>query len=200
MDKTQTPTYKMVGGALVKLGLELDKELLANGGSSLPFGRMIEISETICMLLGGDEFKPEVLYQMRKGLDALEKASKDCPGSYEDIAGGACHILIGMLKVAICIAGDRVKVEIGRLSPLAHQNKIKEEAISRAQALAVEMWAADQEQEVRTGEMADMVYRKLIDEGRADQLPGTSERLKEWIKSVAPSYARKGGRRKTPRP
>lgn len=200
MDKEQTPTYKMVGGALAKMAVELDKELSGKGAKSMSFPRMVEMSETICMLLGEDDFKPEILNQMKKGLTSLEKAANASPGTLEAIAEGACNILVGVLKIAICIAGDRVKVEIGRISPLAHQNKQKEETISRAQDMALEMWAMDKGQEIRTGEMADKVYRKLIEEGKADLLPGTTERLKEWIKPVAPPHARKGGRRKTSRP
>ncbi|MFD2407861.1 hypothetical protein ACFSVK_22415 [Azorhizophilus paspali] len=44
--------------------------------------------------------------------------------------------------------------------------------------------------------MAEQVYRALAAEGLADSLPDTTERIKEWIKPVAPDYARKGGRRR----
>lgn len=47
--------------------------------------------------------------------------------------------------------------------------------------------------------LAERVYRALVGEGFTEALPGTAERIKEWIKPVAPDYARKGGRRrKTP--
>lgn len=78
-------------------------------------------------------------------------------------------------------------------------NDSKAAAIARAKSIATELWQADTAQEIRLGDMAERVYRALADEGFAESLPGTAERLKEWIKPAAPDYARKGGRRrKTP--
>ncbi|MNJ72223.1 hypothetical protein D3C77_688490 [compost metagenome] len=71
--------------------------------------------------------------------------------------------------------------------------------MSRARTLAQEFWSLDEAKEIRSGDMAEKVYRKLVAEGMIDLLPGSAERLKEWIKPVAPEYAKKGGRRKISR-
>lgn len=82
---------------------------------------------------------------------------------------------------------------------LDKKNQAKKEARKMAQDIATELWQPDTAQEIRLGDMADRVYRTLAAEGFAESLPGTTERIKEWIRPVAPDYARKGGRRrKTP--
>jgi len=66
----------------------------------------------------------------------------------------------------------------------------------RAEAIACELWKSDKSQVIRIGEMADKVYRKLAKEGFLDSLPDNPESIKDWIKLVAPDYARKGGRKR----
>lgn len=88
-----------------------------------------------------------------------------------------------------------------RMKGLNEINRIKEEAMKKALALASSRWEEDVNRSIRIGDMADIVYRTLAEQGLQMALPGTSDRLKEWIKSVAPDYARKGGRsRKTTAP
>ncbi len=85
-----------------------------------------------------------------------------------------------------------------RMSGIDLINEVKSAAIARGQAIAIDLWKADAAKQIRLGDMAERVYRALVDEGFKEILPGTSDRLKEWIKPVAPDYARKGGRpRKT---
>ncbi len=92
-----------------------------------------------------------------------------------------------------------MKLDAKKTVGLAALNKAKADAAERARAVAAELWQADTAQEIRLGDMADKVYRALAFEGFAESLPGTPERLREWIKPAAPDYARKGGRRrKTP--
>jgi hypothetical protein len=82
---------------------------------------------------------------------------------------------------------------------LKPRNAAKAKVQERAKSIATERWQADATQEIRLGDMADRVYRALAADGFAESLPGTAERIKEWIKPVAPDYARKPGRRrKTP--
>ncbi|MFT0517688.1 hypothetical protein [Pseudomonas faucium] len=87
-------------------------------------------------------------------------------------------------------------VRDSRMKGLNEINRLKEEAVKQALKLAAANWEKDFDQAIRIGDMADLVYRKLADQGLGLALPGTSDRLKEWIKPVAPDYARKGGRRK----
>ena len=85
-----------------------------------------------------------------------------------------------------------------RMAGLQALNIAKTSAVERARFIAAELWRADTTQETRIGEMAEKVYRALVTDGFAESLPETSERLKAWIKPVAPDYARKGGRRRKP--
>ncbi len=97
------------------------------------------------------------------------------------------------------LVNAQIEREIPTIRPIARINACKAAAVARAQAIATELWQVDTTQEVRLGDMAERVYRALADEGFTESLPGTAERLKEWIKPTAPDYARKGGRRrKTP--
>ncbi|MBV4516393.1 hypothetical protein [Pseudomonas kurunegalensis] len=87
-------------------------------------------------------------------------------------------------------------VKDSRMKGLNEINRLKDEAAKQALKLASTIWNKDFDKKIRIGDMADLVYRKLADQGFGLALPGTSDRLKEWIKPVAPDYARKGGRRK----
>lgn len=91
---------------------------------------------------------------------------------------------------------DQITKRMSGLNPL---NAAKNAATKRAQAIAAELWQADIAEKIRVSDMAERVYRALASEGFTDSLLDTAERVKEWIKPVAPDYARKGGRRKTPR-
>lgn len=200
MKREATPTYKLVGAAITKLGHVIDDELARAGPKKISFARMSEIAETICLLLGEDKAKPQILRGFTTGLAELERIAVENPELKSELASAAQKILIAMFKVAIVVVRERMRVEVRRIAPLANRNGRKEPAMARARELAQEMWAADLGQEIRSSTMADKVYRRLADEGMADLLPDSAERVKEWIKPVAPDYARKGGRRKIPRP
>jgi hypothetical protein len=124
-----------------------------------------------------------------------------------DTADGAVSYLamaFGQLAAAIVCMGvsdfrNIAEQQASRMRPLAKIQEAKSATIERAQAIASELWQADTAQEIRIGDMADRVYRALATEDFAESLPGSAERIKEWIKPAAPDYARKGGRRrKTP--
>lgn len=86
-----------------------------------------------------------------------------------------------------------------KIKPLVIKSQRKADTTFRARTVAIELWHADTAQKIRISDMADRVYRTLAAEGFTDSLPDTAERVKEWIKPVAPDYARKGGKpRKTP--
>lgn len=136
---------------------------------------------------------------MTLGIAEAERLSEDYPELAPRIAALAFQLLSA---TAPLVQGNIAVRHAGlgrRLAPLAEQNAPKAAAIERARVLAAELWRADTTQEIRLGEMADRVYRALVAEGFAESLPGSAERIKEWIKPAAPDYARKGGRRrKTP--
>ncbi|MNP61225.1 hypothetical protein D3C76_1563840 [compost metagenome] len=84
-------------------------------------------------------------------------------------------------------------------SPLCKLNNHKAAAIEYAKVIATEIWAADTAQKIRLRDMAERVWARLIDEGLDKWLPDKAESIKEWLKPVAPEYARKAGRpRKSP--
>ncbi|QOI03400.1 MULTISPECIES: hypothetical protein [Pseudomonas syringae group genomosp. 2] len=85
-----------------------------------------------------------------------------------------------------------------RMKGLNEINRLKEQAMEKALSFAESRWNEDVNQSIRIGDMAVTVYRCLVDIGLHMALPDTSERLKEWIKPVAPAYARKGGRSRKP--
>lgn len=200
MKREATPTYKLVGAAITKLGHVIDDELARAGPKQISFARMNEIAETICLILGEDEAKPQIVRGFRTGLAELERIAVENPKLKSEVASASQKVMIAMFKVAIVVARERMRAEVRRIAPLANRNGRKEPAMARARELAQEMWAADLGQEIRSSTMADKVYRRLADEGMADLLPDSAERIKVWIKPVAPDYARRGGRRKTPRP
>lgn len=178
----------------------IDDELARAGPKQISFARMNEIAETICLILGEDEAKPQIVRGFHTGLAELERIAVENPKLKSEVASASQKVMIAMFKVAIVVARERMRAEVRRIAPLANRNGRKEPAMARARELAQEMWAADLGQEIRSSTMADKVYRRLADEGMADLLPDSAERIKVWIKPVAPDYARRGGRRKTPRP
>ncbi|MFC0708522.1 hypothetical protein [Azorhizophilus paspali] len=112
----------------------------------------------------------------------------------------ALDALAGALTALTCertikVASNQKKLE-KMLLGISNINQCKARAIERAREIATDLWQADTAHEFRLLDMAEQVYRALAAEGLADSLPDTTERIKEWIKPVAPDYARKGGRRR----
>lgn len=199
MKEESTPTYRMVGQSLMELTTAISKELKDQDYKPLSFARLNDIAETICMIFDDEDVKPGILGGFGRGVIDLEMAAVKSPEVANEIATGAQRILIAMCNVAIVVARDRMRAEVDRITPLARRNQVKEDVMSRARTLAQEFWSLDEAKEIRSGDMAEKVYRKLVAEGMIDLLPGSAERLKEWIKPVAPEYAKKGGRRKISR-
>lgn len=139
-------------------------------------------------LLGIDEAMLRLSELIKSHPEAGEKAT--------DIVQLLVSAYDSVLRNFVLHQGNR---EMGTIRPLVEQNTAKAAAVERAKAIATELWQADTAQEIRIGDMAEHVYRVLAAGGFTDSLPGTAERIKEWINPVAPDYARKGGRRrKTP--
>lgn len=80
-------------------------------------------------------------------------------------------------------------------SPLG-KSKNKEKAQWAAKTLASHFWKSDIKQEIRIKEMCVIVFGELLQSEHNEQLPDKSPSLKDWIKDVAPSYAREAGRPK----
>lgn len=80
------------------------------------------------------------------------------------------------------------------LSGLAKYNSDKAYIIATSQALASYIWSMDTEKAIRTGDMVHQVRQVM--HNVAPQLLPDNERIREWLSSIAPDYAKKGG--KTP--
>lgn len=113
-------------------------------------------------------------------------------------------IVAGFFILGDTLVRPHVKSKVERQvafdnGPLCKRNNHKAAAIEYAKVIAAEIWDADTEQKIRVGEMAERVWARLVNEGLDEWLPDKVESIKEWLKSVAPEYARKGGApRKTP--
>ena len=66
-----------------------------------------------------------------------------------------------------------------------------------AKHVADEHWKQDIENQIKIGEMCEIVWAKLLDSSFDKELPEHRENLKPWIKEVAPSYASEAGRPKS---
>ena len=135
----------------------------------------------------------------RLAFDSLQEIAKLHPEAAKLARVAAQTMMLSWVAAGRSLASAQIEREVPVIRSLSRVNAAKAVAVERAQAIANELWQADIEQEIRLGEMADRVYRALASEGFTEALPGTTERIKEWIKPAAPDYARKGGRRrKTP--
>lgn len=132
-------------------------------------------------------------------LGNLQQIAKQHPAAAEQATDIAKDLFWSLLSLKTVLVAPRAQRERKTLRPLAQLNSEKGFIIETARTIAVDIWKSDTAQGIRISEMADRVYRTLVSDGFTEMLPGTSERIREWIKPVAPDYARKGGRRrKTP--
>lgn len=79
-------------------------------------------------------------------------------------------------------------------NPGVSQQKINAKIV--AQAFAKHFWALDKNQSIKIKDMTTNVYIALKETEYLAQLPDKTISLKDWIKDVAPSYAREAGRPK----
>lgn len=191
MAEDLTPTYRRTAAAFSKIvSLHSGKE-----GMPLSFEDLQGIVENIASVTdenGADGARESML----RGLSYLKYAAEEQPSVAEAIAFGVEAILLAVTSAKLSESMRKSSIEASRMSPLIAQNRAKEELVAIAQEVASEHWRCDVKNEIRIGVMAEKVYRALVADGYSELLPGTADRIKEWIKPVAPEYARKGGRRK----
>ena len=197
MRGTDTPTFKAMGIAILNLYDEIVMEVRGST-EPLEFSRMKGIAETICLLVEDEELRAVALGGFIEGISKLEEVADGNPELRRGIAIGAQTLLGSMWDVAMDVVTRRIQSELIRMAPIISKNEQKEVVIKFARETARKFWAHDTHQQLRSSSMADLVYRYLVEVGLADHLPGSHERLKEWIKSEAPGYATAGGRPKKP--
>ncbi len=76
------------------------------------------------------------------------------------------------------------------------KSQAKERAQVAAKTLANYFWNQDKDNKIKIKEMAITVHAELNQTEHHDQLPDQSVSLKDWIKDIAPEYAREAGRSK----
>jgi hypothetical protein len=146
--------------------------------------------------VNNEEIKRICASLMEDGLKSLDEIKELWP----DVAVHSEFVAFCFTSLAHCLLVDRTikdhDDQTKKIGSILAINRAKQADIDRARAKAVELWQADAAQEYRITDMAGEVRDILKREGVTD-LPAI-ERVKEWIKPVAPSYARLGGKRKTP--
>lgn len=78
------------------------------------------------------------------------------------------------------------------LKGIAKVNHDKDRAKTFACIVAKFLWDMDTEKRIRTGKMATHIYA-LVHEFDSKATTQRPENVKEWLKSIAPDYAKKGG-------
>jgi hypothetical protein len=165
-------------------------------GRRLDFERVDEVLRSLVKLPETNMHKTDCETALNVIYANLKELEQQHPDAYLDTLGLVEHAaLLGWMVAESILLANHFD-QASRFKPIGGMNAAKASAVERAQAIATELWQADIGQTIRVGDMADRVYRALTDEGLTESLPGTAERLKEWIKPVAPDYARKGGRRR----
>jgi hypothetical protein len=169
---------------------------LASGDA--PLSRFVKIEREAMFHAGmmkDDENTETVLTQLNTTMRNFERLTLENPHLEDDLLevfGSLVRNYGSMIRDFVLAQGGREK---STMRPLIERNNAKAATVEHAKRIAVRLWETDKHQEIRIGDMAERVYRALVQEGFAEDLPGTAERVKAWIKPVAPEYARKGGRR-----
>lgn len=175
----------------------------------LPFDRLIEefektsnqsdplkfhqIKNLMELCLENELSNSNVKESLNHAFGVFERLMEILPEIAPRIVEGVSGLVFATVHNKIAIACETAEIERSRSIP-----KRKTMAKERALIIAKDQWIADTTHKIRIGDMAERVYRALASEGFTDSLPDTAERVKEWIKPVAPDYARKGGKpRKT---
>lgn len=129
--------------------------------------------------------------------DALENLINTNPQISMELLTTVGVFIGASQAVIVGNTAERHKNFSARINPLAEKNAKASERSERARSLASSIWAVDSKYEYRLSDMATEVKNILEREG-VPNLPKI-ERIKEWIKPVAPEYARRPGRGKSPR-
>lgn len=191
---SMTPTFKRVNKKIQACSDLFDK---VQSQGRIEFSDLREMLE-VSVLGVSEELRPGVLDLLENGLAGIEQAARDCPALSDRLSHHAALLVIGLVRVGTYPLGDQLQREKRTMKSLVEHNSAKERVAERARDIAVELWKGDENQEIRIGDMAQHVWSAMVGEGMKDELPDQAERLKAWIRPVAPEYAKRGGRSKKP--
>ncbi len=189
------PTYRSIQEAHEEAAVR-SKELEENNeNSALSIDDLVMFAGAMSEHLI-DEERSAVSELLGRALVNVDQLVSRHPESESLIMGAAAGLILGGLRSTEDLIYRLCSGEMIKARPFLKANRQNAAAKERAQEIAMQFWQRDAEKSIRIGEMADKVWRALADEDLRDQMPETTERIKEWIKSVAPDYARKPGRRR----
>jgi len=143
----------------------------------------------------------EVLFEPDPTDRVLQQAFamfEEIAGDDEDVSHDLRYALTCLLTAALNGQTRSVyrqaAIEKATLRGLSARAEASATIIMRAQAIADELWGRDITRSIRVGDMADLVYARLLDEASAPSQVPELERVRKWIRNVAPAYAKRPGR------
>lgn len=144
--------------------------------------------ETASAVLFQAEFRDREI--VREAFEAF--ASVD--DSEGEIRRGLTYLLLVALGKDIAHVERLADRELASLRGLTAKAEAANSLTGRARTIASELWSKDASRSLRVGDMAEHVYGQLLDEGvDINQLPDR-DRVRKWIRPVAPEYAKRPGR------
>ncbi|WP_323148824.1 hypothetical protein [Pseudomonas oryzihabitans] len=158
------------------------------------FASLDQLEAAAATLFNPDANSAQIL---RKGFESLRSLAVDDEQMHTLQYAISCLLMVAMSSETdrVSAAADR---ERDQLKGITARNQAISLTTERARAIAADLWEQDDEQLIRIGDMAQRVWSVMIDEGLSEHMPEQADRLKVWIKPVAPAYATKGGRAKKP--
>lgn len=148
-----------------------------------------------------DEHTPEELAEIAathmiyvNKLEELRAELEDTGALRKELLEDSVPLDVATRYAEVKLNSWRKKQAHRRMTTLHLRNMAKSAAVERANAIATELWQADADHEFNLLGMAGQVEDILRREGFGE-LPKL-ERIKEWIRPVAPDHARKPGRRR----
>jgi hypothetical protein len=157
---------------------------------------MAQLKKLISVCLSNQLSDESVSEELDAAFQSFEYVCREFPEAEPHVTHGVTALVVSVLHNRMAVACEQIEVEASRAMP-----KRKTAAKERAWQIATQLWEADTEKKIRIGEMADKVYKALLSEGFADQLPGNSEQLTKWLKQKKkefpdqfPDHASRGGR------
>ena len=144
--------------------------------------------------------EPSILKEWRINIDEKEYFATGIYIIYFDITINDLIILHKDLMelenniISNSPAPQKDKLETKQIKPRKGVSLKKLQAQEYAKIIAKALWNNDKERAIKIGEMAEIVYSEIYNIGYQSELPYNSASVKDWIKDVAPEYARTGGR------
>lgn len=192
MDEIDTPTNRRIGVQLDRIFAEMRPSIDSGGEISLEQMRGI----FSVLMRGPEPYENESQESIDYAFLMLETISEQSEQTATTINAAMLNLTAAILANAIATSNQAIEREMAAFKGINARNKLIAETTARAREIASEIWKKDIDQQIRIGEMAQMVYAELHQEGRSSSLPKDADALRKWISQVAPSYSRRGGRSK----